>query len=593
MTFCIFSVQDGFGSINVPTVAGSNGAPPLIACHPAMRQDSDPLVLEMRDYTTFDIGATGDRHSLTWQSAGPAMQVLGAGTYLSVASLNALPHALLRIRVPHIPATLPGFWQTTHQVYWYEYGIDTGGWSYYAYYRDASVSDGSMFTTEAISFGALGVGAGWQIKLLGGSSASLQAGPGTPVAIVLLASEWATIETMVDVATTPDIDGGYAVTTKVRFWPDGSPPPTDWQATYSTVVDLAGTITAQSVVNIEVWLDCQRQDDGSPFRVDWDEIRLDGNPNATGQVSGWTSEQLPGWLSSGVFTTMYPYQPGTLEVFYQGQTLRSGIDFVEVDPTIGTFRMTVVPDYPAAVTVRYARYAAVPNPPPPGGPGPGGPGAGGGGTTLTLGLDVSHYQGAYNFAGAHAQGARFAGVQHTVGTWHDTWGSRHIAAALAASLYVMPYHFANDSTNGAAQADFFYAALAPWRSNPNVYPVLDIEAKEHATQQIVTDFLDRWFARGYGRIGVYSGPGAFVAVMGSRTFPLATRYPQITFIWNADYRGPLVTSPNDPRFSLFFNGSTYGYGGLTMAQMVQDGPRFGTDGNAFSGSETDLAALFG
>ena len=210
--------------------------------------------------------------------------------------------------------------------------------------------------------------------------------------------------------------------------------------------------------------------------------------------------------------------------------------------------------------------------------------------TVTLGLDTSHYQGAYDYAAAHAKGARFAGVQLTVGVTDDAHGVQNVQRAHVAGLLVMPYHFATNSANGADQADFFHATLGSnlptW-----TYPILDIEPKEGATKTHIVTFLDRWFGQDYGRLGVYSGPGAFARVMG-RNFDLAKLFPQITLRWNADYRGPLVTSADDPRFDLFYNAGQFGYGGWTSAQFVQDGSRFGTDGDVFAGSETDLATLF-
>lgn len=211
--------------------------------------------------------------------------------------------------------------------------------------------------------------------------------------------------------------------------------------------------------------------------------------------------------------------------------------------------------------------------------------------TVTVGLDTSHYQGLYGYAAAHAKGARFAGVQLTVGVGDDARGATNVLRAHAAGLLVMPYHFASNSGNGADQADHFHARLGP-KTPDWAYPILDIEPKEGATKTHIVSFLDRWFGQGYGRIGIYSGPGAYAHVMGGRNFNLAKLFPRVTLIWNADYRGPLVTSSDDPRFDLQYVGSQFGYGGWSSAQIVQDGPRFGTDGDVFAGSEADLAALF-
>ena len=219
--------------------------------------------------------------------------------------------------------------------------------------------------------------------------------------------------------------------------------------------------------------------------------------------------------------------------------------------------------------------------------------------TIVRGLDVSHFRPGYDFRAAYAKGARFAGVQLTIGTGDDALGTENVKGALDAGMYVLPYGFTDGSAPGRDQCDHFLDRFHALPQRERLYPVQDIEPKEGATAQKVIDWFTRWFALDAGRLGEYSGPGAFAAVfkpMGGRRFDLASMFPGIGLRWSADYRGPRVTTSDDPRFDMFFSAASrpaYGYGGWTAAQIVQDGPMFGTDGDAFAGSEYDLGTLFG
>lgn len=211
---------------------------------------------------------------------------------------------------------------------------------------------------------------------------------------------------------------------------------------------------------------------------------------------------------------------------------------------------------------------------------------------VLYGLDTSHYQGAYDYAAAKTAGATFAGIQLTVGTGDDALGATNCVRAAKAGLLVMAYHFAT-AGDGAAQADHFVSRFAALPHAAAGLPVLDIEPKQGCTKRVVLDFLDRWEKRVGSPLVIYSGPGAFRSVMGTRSFDLARRYSFIAFLWNADYRGGRIRTAADPRFDVQYVGGLYGYGGFSQAPIVQFGPMFGTDGDAFAGNAAELAALFG
>src|SRR5262249_42641367 len=123
-------------------------------------------------------------------------------------------------------------------------------------------------------------------------------------------------------------------------------------------------------------------------------------------------------------------------------------------------------------------------------------------SNVLYGLDTSKGQGQYDYAGAQANGAAFAGIQLTYGVGTDPWGKTNVGRAQDAGLLVMAYHFAQ-AGDGAPQADHFRDCLAELPGQ--VMPVFDIEPKQGCSKTVVLDFLDRWEANGAARLAVYSG----------------------------------------------------------------------------------------
>ncbi|PIL23614.1 hypothetical protein GSI_14927 [Ganoderma sinense ZZ0214-1] len=94
------------------------------------------------------------------------------------------------------------------------------------------------------------------------------------------------------------------------------------------------------------------------------------------------------------------------------------------------------------------------------------------------GIDVSHYQGAVNFAAAAANGISFAYIKVTEGTTYiDPEFSNNYVAATNTGIIRGGYHFAHpDASSGATQAQYFLAHGGGWSSDGITLPgALDIE----------------------------------------------------------------------------------------------------------------------
>jgi hypothetical protein len=103
---------------------------------------------------------------------------------------------------------------------------------------------------------------------------------------------------------------------------------------------------------------------GPPFdapRAIVAEIYRGGGLSHTG-----TTEPAVSWvmMPGGSFQTQYAYVPGSLEVYFQGQRMVRGVDYVESDPSSGTFTLIGnIDNLSGELTVRYRRVAMFAPPP--------------------------------------------------------------------------------------------------------------------------------------------------------------------------------------------------------------------------------------
>ncbi|HET6873655.1 MAG TPA: GH25 family lysozyme [Acidimicrobiales bacterium] len=107
-------------------------------------------------------------------------------------------------------------------------------------------------------------------------------------------------------------------------------------------------------------------------------------------------------------------------------------------------------------------------------------------TANARGMDVASYQGNVDWAGATANGATFAYIKATEGTYYtdSTYFPEQYNGSYNAGMVRGAYHFAipNDST-GAAQADYFVAHGGGWSADGRTLPgTLDIEYNPYGAE---------------------------------------------------------------------------------------------------------------
>jgi len=124
------------------------------------------------------------------------------------------------------------------------------------------------------------------------------------------------------------------------------------------------------------------------------------------------------------------------------------------------------------------------------------------------GMDVSYWQGTVNWSAEYANGARFAYVKATEGTYYRSLSfNAQYAGAQGAGMVRGAYHFAiPDYSSGAAQADYFVDNGGGWSADGRTLPgLLDIEYNPYgqtcydkSPAQMIAwlgDFSDRYRAR--------------------------------------------------------------------------------------------------
>ena len=134
--------------------------------------------------------------------------------------------------------------------------------------------------------------------------------------------------------------------------------------------------------------------------------------------------------------------------------------------------------------------------------------AGDGGSYDLQGIDVSHYQGAVNWAAVRAGGRRYAFCKATEGTTYtDPTFAANWPAMRAAGLLRGAYHFGRPGTSAAAQADYFCDAVRP--APGDLKPVLDLEATDGMTPAQVRAWVVAFVSRVVARTGqtpvIYTG----------------------------------------------------------------------------------------
>jgi GH25 family lysozyme M1 (1,4-beta-N-acetylmuramidase) len=173
------------------------------------------------------------------------------------------------------------------------------------------------------------------------------------------------------------------------------------------------------------------------------------------------------------------------------------------------------------------------------------------------GIDVSHWQGAIDWAQVAAAGTRFAIAKATQGRAYvdPTYGINKAGAELNGIVFGA-YHFAepdNTQNDAVREADHFVdtAQLGPG----NLIPVLDIERTGGLTQAKVTAWILDWLDRVTERVGVrpmvYTSPNGWLNRTGDTIAVAAAGY---TVLWVAHWG---VSEPRLPAEDWNGNGWTF------------------------------------
>lgn len=99
-------------------------------------------------------------------------------------------------------------------------------------------------------------------------------------------------------------------------------------------------------------------------------------------------------------------------------------------------------------------------------------------TASVKGMDVSGYQGNVDWSGAWANGARFAYVKATEGTYYtNPYFAQQYNGSYDVGMIRASYHFARpDTTHGSVQADYFVDHGGGWSQDGKTLPgVVDLE----------------------------------------------------------------------------------------------------------------------
>ncbi|MEE4546720.1 GH25 family lysozyme [Streptomyces sp. V4-01] len=202
----------------------------------------------------------------------------------------------------------------------------------------------------------------------------------------------------------------------------------------------------------------------------------------------------------------------------------------------------------------------------------------------TPGMDVSHWQGAINWASAYNNGARFVYMKATEGTtYRDPNFSANYTGSYNAGFIRGSYHFATPNTStGAAQADYFVAHGGGWsKDGKTLPPMLDIEYGTSSTC---------W---GLSQAAMRTWITSFVNEVHAKTTRWATIYTTTDW-WTTCTGNSAAYSANDPLFIARYASSVgtlpAGWGFYTFWQHADSGV-FPGDQDYFNGAYTGLQNL--
>ena len=202
-----------------------------------------------------------------------------------------------------------------------------------------------------------------------------------------------------------------------------------------------------------------------------------------------------------------------------------------------------------------------------------------------LGLDVSAAQGDVNWSTVKADGAQFAYVKATEGTYYTNPDfTQQYEGSYDAGLIRGAYAFANPSySSGTAQAEYFVAHGGGWSADGKTLPgVLDIEYNPYGAE-----------CYGLSQSGMVSWIRAFVNEYHAKTGRWAVIY-STTDWWTTCTGNNSGFGSEDPLWLARFASSPgtlpAGWGFYTIWQYADSGT-FPGDQDVFNGTSARLSAL--
>jgi GH25 family lysozyme M1 (1,4-beta-N-acetylmuramidase) len=220
-----------------------------------------------------------------------------------------------------------------------------------------------------------------------------------------------------------------------------------------------------------------------------------------------------------------------------------------------------------------------------------------GASTILNGVDVSSDQGtSINWADVAAGGYNFASIKSTEGNYYvDPDYAADAKAAVAAGMYIAPYHFANPpKSTGAAQAEYAYTNTGDYKVGGQYLPmVLDIEYDPYASANHTNECY------GLSASAMVSWISSFVNEATTLTGAAPIIYT--TQDWWATCTDDSAKFTSDPLWVAAYSSGDpgtlpYGWSTWAMWQYTSDGTVNGISGDVdedyFSGwpqTETSLA----
>ena len=202
---------------------------------------------------------------------------------------------------------------------------------------------------------------------------------------------------------------------------------------------------------------------------------------------------------------------------------------------------------------------------------------------IVTGIDVSHFNGAVDWAAVAKTGTAFAYCKATEGTdYVDTQFVANYTGIANANLLRGAYHFFRPAKDAQAQADHFLAHV-PALGQGDLPPAFDIEVSDGQKPSAIIDAMHLWLDAVEAKLGrrpvIYTSASFWAANLASSD--AFGKYP----LWVAHY-----TAQPAPKLPT-------GWAAYTFWQFAEHGTVSGIVGSVdmdrFSGTLDDLKALRG